>query len=53
MNFCVKCGIDCDSTIDGLCLECFLDGRVLTVLAGRPEDDERRYLVLTVEEEGR
>ncbi len=32
MNFCVKCGIDCDSTIDGLCLECFLDGRVLTVL---------------------
>lgn len=32
MNFCVKCGIDCESTIGGLCLECFLDGRVLTVM---------------------
>lgn len=32
MNFCVKCGIDCDTTIDGLCLDCFLDGRVLSVL---------------------
>jgi SPP1 family predicted phage head-tail adaptor len=31
-----------------------LDGdRVLTVQAGRPEDADRRYVVLTVEEEGR
>lgn len=31
-----------------------LDGdRVLSVVAGRPEDAERRHLVLVVEEEGR
>lgn len=27
--FCVKCGIDCDLQIDGLCMECFLNGRDL------------------------
>ncbi len=27
MNFCVRCGKDCETTIDGLCTECFLDGR--------------------------
>lgn len=32
MSFCVKCGTDTDDTIDGLCVECFLDGRKLTTL---------------------
>lgn len=32
MKFCVKCGEDCEDTIDGLCVECFLDGRKLTSL---------------------
>lgn len=32
MNFCVKCGIDCEVVIDGLCTDCFLDGRTLSVL---------------------
>ncbi|MBQ2762717.1 MAG: hypothetical protein IJF47_03275 [Candidatus Methanomethylophilaceae archaeon] len=27
--FCVKCGKDCDDTINGLCIECFLNGRKL------------------------
>ena len=27
--FCVKCGKDCDSQINGLCMECFLNGRSL------------------------
>ncbi len=26
-NFCVKCGDECDESIDGLCIECWLDGR--------------------------
>ncbi|MFA6804620.1 MAG: NMD3-related protein [Candidatus Methanomethylophilaceae archaeon] len=30
MNFCVKCGKDCESSIDGLCIDCFLDGKKLT-----------------------
>ena len=30
--FCVKCGRDCEEQIDGLCMECFLDGRQLMVL---------------------
>lgn len=30
MNFCVKCGKDCESPIDGLCIDCFLDGKKLT-----------------------
>ena len=29
MNFCVKCGKEAEHTIDGLCTECFLDGRKL------------------------
>ncbi|UAL07730.1 MAG: hypothetical protein KRP56_00225 [Candidatus Methanogranum gryphiswaldense] len=29
MRFCVKCGKDCDDIIDGLCVECFLEGRQL------------------------
>lgn len=32
MSFCVKCGIDCEDTINGLCLECFLNGRELMKL---------------------
>lgn len=27
--FCVKCGVEGEETIDGLCLECFLNGRKL------------------------
>lgn len=30
MSFCVKCGIDIDKAIDGLCIDCFLNGRKLT-----------------------
>ena len=30
--FCVKCGRDCEEQINGLCMECFLDGRKLMVL---------------------
>ncbi len=30
--FCVKCGRDCEEQINGLCMECFLDGRQLMVL---------------------
>jgi nonsense-mediated mRNA decay protein 3 len=29
VNFCVKCGTETESTIDGLCIGCFLDGRTL------------------------
>ncbi|MDR0508731.1 MAG: hypothetical protein LBG63_02750 [Candidatus Methanoplasma sp.] len=32
MNFCVKCGNETERTINGLCTECFLDGRKLTSL---------------------
>lgn len=32
MSFCVKCGIDCEDTINGLCMECFLNGRELMKL---------------------
>ena len=32
MNFCVKCGKETEGTIDGLCTECFLDGRKLISL---------------------
>ena len=30
--FCVKCGKDCEEQINGLCMECFLNGRKLMVL---------------------
>lgn len=30
MNFCVKCGRDCEESLDGLCIDCWLDGRKLT-----------------------
>ncbi len=29
MRFCVKCGKDCEEVIDGLCTDCFLEGRKL------------------------
>ncbi len=32
MNFCVECGEEAEQTIDGLCIECFLDGRKLISL---------------------
>ena len=32
MNFCVKCGRDCEESLDGLCIDCWLDGRRLTEL---------------------
>ncbi len=32
MNFCVKCGCDCEESLDGLCIDCWLDGRKLTAL---------------------
>lgn len=32
MSFCVKCGCDCAESLDGLCMECWLDGRKLTAL---------------------
>ncbi len=32
MNFCVKCGRDCEESLDGLCIDCWLDGRSLTEL---------------------
>ena len=32
MSFCVKCGKDTENTINGLCAECFIDGRKLTSL---------------------
>ncbi len=32
MSFCVKCGKDCEESLDGLCIDCWLDGRKLTSL---------------------
>ena len=32
MSFCVKCGRDCDESLDGLCIDCWLGGRKLTSL---------------------
>ncbi|MDR1403990.1 MAG: hypothetical protein LBJ20_00245 [Candidatus Methanoplasma sp.] len=32
MSFCVKCGKDTENTINGLCAECFVNGRKLTSL---------------------
>ena len=32
MTFCVECGIDCEETIHGMCIDCFLNGRQLTTL---------------------
>ncbi len=32
MSFCVKCGRDCEESLDGLCIDCWLDGRRLTSL---------------------
>lgn len=32
MSFCVKCGRDCEESINGLCIDCWLDGRKLTTL---------------------
>lgn len=29
MNFCVKCGAECEESIDGLCIDCWLAGRKL------------------------
>ena len=31
-NFCVKCGDECEESIDGLCIGCWLDGRKLVDL---------------------
>jgi nonsense-mediated mRNA decay protein 3 len=32
VSFCVKCGRDCEESLDGLCIDCWLDGRKLTEL---------------------
>ena len=32
MSFCVKCGRDCEESLDGLCIDCWLGGRKLTSL---------------------
>lgn len=32
MSFCVKCGRDCEESLNGLCIDCWLDGRKLTEL---------------------
>jgi nonsense-mediated mRNA decay protein 3 len=32
MRFCVKCGKDIEKTIDGLCTDCYLNGRKFTTL---------------------
>jgi len=32
VNFCVKCGCDCEESLDGLCIDCWLNGRSLTEL---------------------
>ena len=32
MNFCVKCGKDCEESLYGMCIDCWLDGRRLTAL---------------------
>jgi len=32
VSFCVKCGRDCEESLNGLCIDCWLDGRRLTEL---------------------
>ncbi len=32
MNFCVKCGRDCEESLEGMCIDCWLNGRKLTSL---------------------
>lgn len=32
MRFCVKCGKDCNDIINGLCIDCFLEGRQLVTV---------------------
>lgn len=32
MSFCVKCGRDCEESLEGLCIDCWLGGRKLTTL---------------------
>jgi nonsense-mediated mRNA decay protein 3 len=32
LSFCVKCGRDCEESLNGLCIDCWLDGRKLTSL---------------------
>ncbi|MGI6471835.1 MAG: 60S ribosomal export protein NMD3 [Candidatus Methanomethylophilaceae archaeon] len=32
MRFCVRCGTDVENPVDGLCVECYLDGREFTSL---------------------
>lgn len=32
MNFCVKCGCDCEESLEGMCIDCWLNGRKLTSL---------------------
>jgi NMD protein affecting ribosome stability and mRNA decay len=32
VTFCVKCGVEIDNIINGLCIDCFLDGRKLMTL---------------------
>lgn len=32
MRFCVKCGMDVENPVDGLCIDCYLDGREFTSL---------------------
>ena len=32
MSFCVKCGRDCEESLNGMCIDCWLDGRKLTEL---------------------
>ena len=32
MNFCVKCGNECEESLDGLCISCWLAGRKLVDL---------------------
>ncbi len=31
-GFCVKCGRDCEESIEGMCIDCWLDGRKLTAM---------------------
>lgn len=31
-GFCVKCGRDCEESIEGMCVDCWLDGRKLTTM---------------------
>lgn len=32
MRFCVRCGVDVENPVDGLCIDCYLDGREFTSL---------------------